>query len=115
LQPFDKAQPGGSATNQQVPDSAMYAGSDAGGNGNPDRLQYQLRFCQASAQPAQDSDWDNGGLLPAGAFGDFEFDTQPMIDAGGVTNADAAFDSSTRNSVGGYWVQIKIILRNDYQ
>jgi hypothetical protein len=115
LQLFNKSQAGGSDTNQQVPDSAMYAGNDASGNGNPDRLQYQLRFSQNIAQPQTDADWDNAGLMPAGSWGDFEFDQQPLIDGNGVTNAGAQFDQSSRHNIGGYWVQIKIVLRNDYQ
>lgn len=111
---FNKSKAGGSDTNKNVPDANTYTGSDASGGGNPDRLSIEMRFVNRDTLPTAESDWLNGFLLPAGAFGKFMVNAQPYIDNNQRGNGEPNYNSSVLNPVVATWIQFRVTLRNDY-
>lgn len=111
---FNKSAAGGSATNKNVPDAAVYAGDDASGGGNPDRLSIEMRFTAADTLPAMEEDWNNGGYMAPGAFGKFLINERPLIDGAGRGNAEPDFDTISNQSVSAVWVQVRVTLTNAY-
>lgn len=115
LQLFNKSKAGGSDTNKSVPDANMYTGSDPSGGGNPDRLTLEMRFVSTDAKPQAENDWNNGYLLPSGAFGKFVINAQPFVDNSQKGNGEPDYAVTVTNVVVATWVQLRITLRNDYQ
>lgn len=112
---FNKSKAGGSDTNKNVPDANMFSGGDASGYGNPDRLTIDMRWTNTDSAPAQDSDWINGFLLPAGSFGKFIINTQPTVDNNQRGNGELNYAVNIQNLIVATWVQLRVTLRNDYQ
>lgn len=111
---FNKSTAGGSTTNLNVPDTTVYAGNDASGMGNPDRLTIEMRWSGADAQPSSSAQWLNGNLLPAGNYGIFCINRKPTVDNTGKANGEAGYSNTSVNPVYAQWVQFRVTLRNNY-
>ena len=111
---FDKSQASGSTENKNVPDFDVFTSGDTFGRGSPDRLTYEMRWTASASQPVSDSDWDNGGLLPVGSYGVFQWFEQPYVDASGVSSGLYNYSSATRNSITAIWLDVKVTVRNNY-
>ncbi|MBS7565071.1 hypothetical protein KHS38_11710 [Mucilaginibacter sp. Bleaf8] len=112
---FNKSQPGGSATNNNVPDANIYAGSAANGGGNPDRLSYEMRWTDNDTMPGSDVDWTVTPIVAPGSFLRFEWNTQPLFDTMGFGNGSASFNKNASLSpVSAVWIQIRVTLTNNY-
>jgi hypothetical protein len=109
---FDKDETGGTTENQNVPD---YTTATTGAGANPDRLTYKMRWSTGTVAPTVDADWDNNGVIAAGNFAEFEWNTVPMIDAVGQGNGSTTYNGSTASEVVASYIQLEIILRNDYE
>jgi hypothetical protein len=118
LKLYNKSVAGGSATNNNVPDANAYAGADASGGGNPDRLTFELRWTDSDSKPSYnaDQDWPNGltGLIAPGAYTRFEFDKVPQFDAAGKGNGDPAFNQAVVYTPNYTYVQMRFTLTNLY-
>jgi len=114
---FNKSTAGGSATNINVPDATVFAGSDASGMGNPDRLVQEFRWTASDVAPAinVDADYPNGGLLAAGVFGKFlTGDIAPSVDNTGKTNGVQGFNQAAVTVVTVTYVQLRLTITNGY-
>ncbi|MBS7565164.1 hypothetical protein KHS38_12185 [Mucilaginibacter sp. Bleaf8] len=112
---FNKSQAGGSATNNNVPDANVYAGSAANGGGNPDRLSYEMRWTDNDTMPGSDVDWTVTPIVAPGSFLRFEWNTQPLFDTMGFGNGSASFNKNASPSpVSAVWIQIRVTLTNNY-
>lgn len=111
---FNKSKAGGTATNQNVPDATVYPASDTSGGGNPDRLVIEMRWSNQNSMPVNSTDWINGGLLTAGAFGKFPINTQPFVDNSQKGSGEPDFNNSIQNSIVAIWVQFRVTLTNSY-
>jgi len=92
---FDKSQSGGTARNRNVPDTTVYAGADASGGGNPDRLVFELAWYTGSGTPAVLADADNGGYATAGTYVKFRWGLEPSFDSFGVSNGEPSWNYTT--------------------
>ena len=111
----NKSATGGTAQNQNVPDSQVFAGSDVSGGGNPDRLCFELRWSTKATAPVVAGDWDNGGAFTAAAFQKFMWNKKVSYDNTNKTNADPAYSvTSPQSFVGCTFYQIKVTLTNAY-
>ncbi|MDT3405095.1 hypothetical protein [Mucilaginibacter terrae] len=114
---FNKSTSGGSTSNNNVPDSAVYAGNNSTGAGNPDRLSYEMRWTDADAKPnaTTNTDWISTPLVSAGTFISFEWNVQPLFDSAGIGNGSSLFNKNASPSpVNAKWVQIRVTLTNQY-
>ncbi|WP_345948280.1 hypothetical protein ABDD95_15630 [Mucilaginibacter sp. PAMB04274] len=111
---FDKDAAGGTALNNNVPDSYVTAKGDASGYSNPDRLSIGMRYTDNEFEPAGELEWVNGYLTSAGVFVDFEINQKPLIDNAGKGNGHPAFNTAVAYETAVVWVQFKVTLTNAY-
>ena len=111
---FNKSQAGGSDENKNVPDFDVFTSGDTTGSNSPDRLTYEMRWTTSTTQPTLSTDWDNGGLLPVGSYGVFQWFEQPYVDASGVSSGLYNYNSATRNSIAAVWLDVRVTVRNNY-
>jgi hypothetical protein len=112
------SQPGGSASNNNVPDifPTNYTPLSLAGL-KPNRLTYQMRTSISATKPASDAQWDND-VATLGTDVRFyvqEWDTLPTIsNVAGTTygNGNPQTVGSIGNLINSRWVQIKIRLTN---
>jgi hypothetical protein len=109
---FNKSKPGGTATNDNVPDCNVANNTANDGSGNPDRLAYELRWTNSEEQPAVDGQWLNGGISP-GTWFKFEVNSKPLVDSNGRGNGDPAF-IPTGSGISAIWVQPRFTLTKSY-
>jgi hypothetical protein len=110
---------GGGAMNNNVPDANVFAGSNANGGGNPDRLTIEARWSSNDEMPAQDSDWTNGGFGAAGLFYKFEINAEPRMYFNPVDNlyygcGSASYVPSNSFTFPVVWIQYRVTLTNTY-
>ncbi len=112
---FNKDNSGGSVLNINVPDCLTYTAASAQNGANPDRLTYYMRWTTGASQPTVDADWNNGGLVTAGNYSLFEWNTKPSLDYGGLGNGEQNFNTGhTPTYINATYIQLKVVLRNDY-
>ena len=112
---FNKSASGSSATNNNVPVTTVYSGSDSSGGGNPNFLTVEARWTNTAGQPAVNSNWLNGGLITAGNYGVFLLNKQPYVDNFGYGNGSPYFATgSVGNAVYATWMQFRVTLTNSY-
>jgi hypothetical protein len=112
---FNKDSSGGSALNINVPDALTYTAASLQNGANPDRLTYYMRWTTGASQPTVDADWNNGGLVTAGNYSLFEWNTKPSLDFSGLGNGEQNFNiAHTPTYINATYIQLKVVLRNDY-
>jgi len=109
---FDSYAADGSADKRNVPDSVL--GSTSTKAATPDRLSVQMRWTTGSIEPLSHLNFDNQGTVPAGEWVDMEINQKPMIDGAGKGNGHPDFSPASAQGIAATWIQIKIVLRNDY-
>jgi hypothetical protein len=111
---FNKASGAGPVSgNRNVPDNYVFGTGTQGAN--PDRLVYELRYSTQVTEPAIDAEWDNGGYITAGNYFTMEWDTKPSFDTAFIGNGGATFNNAdTPTYLNATWIQLKIVLRNNY-
>jgi hypothetical protein len=108
---FDTSATGGTVDNTNVPDSQNYAAAAAGRN--PNRLSIQARWIGVDRFIAP-TVYDNGGIVAADSWVDFELSEAPKIDGFGFGNGSEVYSTASGQKFEASWVQFKIILRDDY-
>jgi hypothetical protein len=116
---YNKSAAGGSPSNNNVPDANVFAGADANGSGNPDRLSIEMRWSTSDEMPAQNSDWTNGNYGATGEWYKFEINQQPKLYFNAVENkyygnGSASYQIGTAFTFPVVWVQFRITLTNLY-
>ena len=111
---YNKSLPGGSATNQNVPDANVFPNAGGVAGANPDRLSMELRWTTDDIQPASETDWLNQYTTAAGAFIKVEINRQPFVDALGYGNGSASFNAGANYQISAIWIQLRITLTNEY-
>lgn len=114
---FNKDTTAQTGSNIQVPDAVTYTSASGEAGANPDRLTYYMRWTTGSSQPVVDSDWDNGALKPAGSYTLFEWNYKPSFDYSNDSAGDPSYDAFAATPptyVKATYVQLKVVIRNNY-
>jgi hypothetical protein len=116
---FDASVPGGSATNNNVPDIFPNLFNPLSLSGlKPNRLTYNLRTSISISRPVSESQWDNDFASLSTIPGQYyvqEWNTIPQIgNVSGVTygNGNPLFIGSVINDINARWCQIQVRLTN---
>jgi len=107
------------ATNNNVPDANVFAGANANGGGNPDRLSIEMRWTTSDEMPAQNSDWTNGNYGAPGEYYKFEINQQPKLyfnpgENKYYGNGSASYQVGNAFNFPVVWVQFRVTLTNLY-
>jgi hypothetical protein len=108
---YNKSTALGSVTNKNVPDTDIYAGNDASGLGNPDRLTFLMRWTYKDEIPLNDSGWENGTIYPAGQYAKLCYGLEPSVDITGKANGDAGYNPASTNPVVAVYCQSQVNLK----